>query len=125
MTPTWKRSLVLVVVALLKPPGKGEWKPEEESVRFDRTGQAVLLRSKVNSRRLEESGDIHYLISWLPQGMLPDEWVPECGLRARRRVPISHLPPASRQRVEEQIFGTRCRARRRKQPLRTGPAPLT
>lgn len=112
-------------LARLKPPIKGGWKPEEESVRFDRTGQAVVLRSKVTSRRLEESGDIHYLISWLPQGMLPDEWVPECGLRARRRVPISHLPPASRQRVEEQIFGTRCRARRRKQPLRTGPAPLT
>ena len=56
-------------LARLKPPGKGEWKPEEESVRFDRTGQAVLLRSKVTSRRLEESGDIHYLISWLPQGM--------------------------------------------------------
>jgi len=112
-------------LARLKPLVKGEWKPEEESVRFDRTGQAIVLRSKVTSRRLEESGDIHYLISWLPEGMLPDEWVPECGLKARRRVPISHLPPASRQRVEEQIFGSRCRARRRKQPLRTGPAPLT
>ena len=56
-------------LARLKPPVKGGWKPEEESVRFDRTGQAVVLRSKVTSRRLEESGDIHYLISWLPQGM--------------------------------------------------------
>ena len=56
-------------LARLKPPVKGDWKPEEERVRFDRTGQAVVLRSKVNSRRLEESGDIHYLISWLPQGM--------------------------------------------------------
>ena len=74
----------------------------------------------------------HFIFAWhefswpnafLPR--LPDEWVPECALRARRRVPISNLPQASRQRVEEQIFGTRCRARRRKQALRTGPAPLT
>ena len=58
-------------LARLKPPVKGSWKSEEEEerVRFDRTGQAVVLRSKVTSRRLEESGDIHYLISWLPQGM--------------------------------------------------------
>jgi len=114
-------------LARLKPPVKGSWKSEEEEerVRFDRTGQAVVLRSKVTSRRLEESGDIHYLISWLPQGMLPDEWVPESALKTRRKVPISNLPPASRQLVEEQIFGTRCRVRRRKQPLRTGPVPLT
>jgi len=95
-----------------------------EQVTFDRSGQAVLLTSRVVSRRLEESGDVHYLISWSPQGIRPDEWLPGREHRGRCKVPIRQLAPEVRARVEEQLFGRRGR-RGRKQGCSRGPPPLT
>ena len=54
-------------LARLKPAERRQVAGEQ--VTFDRSGQAVLLTSRVVSRRLEESGEVNYLISWSPQGM--------------------------------------------------------
>ena len=51
-------------LARLKPSSRGRG----QGVTFDRTGQAVVLYSRVSSRRREEDG-VFYLISWQPQGL--------------------------------------------------------
>ena len=55
-------------LARLKPTGPVHW-PRTEGFTFDRQGQSVVVHSKITTRRLEQSGNIHYLISWFPQGM--------------------------------------------------------
>ena len=50
----------------------------------------------------------------------------EAEYRHRRKVPIHLLPPCSKARVEEHLFGARtARKHGRKQRLRPGPPPLT
>jgi hypothetical protein len=113
-------------LARLKPRTRGAQGSMADGVTFDRTGQAVILHSRVNSRRLDASGNIHYLISWFPQGMLSDEWVPGENYRSRRKVPIYQLGPCSRDMVEEHIFGARTRRKQARKPEQSpGPYPLT
>jgi hypothetical protein len=39
------------------------------AINFDGSGTAVIFYSRVLGRRLDENGNLHYLISWLPAGM--------------------------------------------------------
>ena len=39
------------------------------AINFDGSGTAVIFYSRVMGRRLDENGNLHYLISWLPAGM--------------------------------------------------------
>jgi hypothetical protein len=38
-------------------------------INFDGSGTGVIFYSRVMGRRLDENGNLHYLISWLPAGM--------------------------------------------------------
>ena len=52
----------------IKKKPKGQRKKLSE-INFDSTGNCVIFHSQVNSRKLDENGNIHYLISWFPLGM--------------------------------------------------------
>jgi len=111
----------------LKPREIGEEDAEEDDQwSFDRSGQSLVLHSAVRSRRLDASGNIHYLISWSPQGVLPQEWVEETNHRRQQNILISMLPAETRDAVANSIFGLR-RPRRERRKVRhvPGPTPLT
>eukprot|EP00090_Calanus_glacialis_P026583 TRINITY_DN41821_c0_g1_i1.p1 TRINITY_DN41821_c0_g1~~TRINITY_DN41821_c0_g1_i1.p1 ORF type:complete len:769 (+),score=117.36 TRINITY_DN41821_c0_g1_i1:311-2617(+) len=109
----------------IKKKPKGQRKKLSE-INFDSSGNCVIFHSQVNSRKLDENGNIHYLISWFPLGMLKDEWVCEEEYRTRKKVLISQLPQVTKDTIEEQIFGQRSRTKNLRKPIRNyGPSKLT
>ena len=38
-------------------------------INFDSCGNSVILNGHVTSRKQDENGTVHYLVSWLPQGL--------------------------------------------------------
>ena len=44
-------------------------KSDESILSFDPTGSQLLFHNEVKSRRLDENGNIHFLVSWQPSGM--------------------------------------------------------
>jgi len=75
--------------------------------------------------KLDENGNVHYLVSWLPAGMFADEWVSKKEMKIHRQVPISQLPSLLKTRVEKQIFGVTSLNSGRKQQKVSGPPKLT
>jgi len=109
----------------IKKKPKGQRKKLSE-MNFDSSGNCLIFHSQVNSRKLDENGNIHYLISWFPLGMLTDEWVCEEEFKTRKKVLISQLPQVTKQTIEEQIFGKRSRTKNLRKPaLNLGPSKLT
>jgi len=93
---------------------------------FDNCGADLVFRSEVKSRKLDENGNIQYLVKWLPEGMFEDEWLARKELKSRRSVAISHLPPMLKTEVENRVFGKQNSARnKRKLPRPSGPPKLT
>ena len=43
--------------------------PQQQQITFDQTGNEIIFHQKIKSRKLDENGNIHYLVSWLPEGM--------------------------------------------------------
>jgi len=112
-------------LAKIKKKPRGQRKKLSE-MNFDSTGNCLIFHSKVNSRKLDENGNIHYLISWFPVGMLTDEWVCEEEFKTRKKVLISQLPQVTKDKIEEQIFGKRSRTKNLRKPVRNnGPSKLT
>lgn len=109
----------------IKKKPKGQRRKLSE-LNFDSSGNCVIFHSQVNSRRLDENGNIHYLISWFPLGMLTDEWVCEDEFKSRKKVLISQLPQVTKDSIEEQIFGKRTRTKTLRKPVKNhGPSKLT
>jgi len=112
-------------LAKIKKKPKGQRKKLSE-INFDSTGNCLIFHSKVNSRKLDENGNIHYLISWFPVGMLTDEWVCEDEFKTRKKVLISQLPQVTKDKIEEQIFGKKSKIKNLRKPTRfNGPSKLT
>lgn len=58
-------------------------------------GAKIVFQSKVLGRRTEEkNGDVDVLLRWVPEDILPDEWVPLNDVQKHRTktVHISQLP---------------------------------
>ena len=41
----------------------------DQNFEFDSSRSQMVFRTRVKSRKLDENGNIHYLVSWLPSGM--------------------------------------------------------
>ena len=42
---------------------------KQQQITFDQTGNEIIFHQKIKSRKLDENGNIHYLVSWVPEGM--------------------------------------------------------
>lgn len=95
-------------------------------INFDSCGNSVILNGHVTSRKQDENGTVHYLVSWLPQGLLAAEWISQRDYKTRKKVLISQLPPDTKDKLEDYIFGSRKRCKnQRKPPRKIGPPKLT
>lgn len=97
----------------------------DQKLEFDSSRSQLVFRTKVKSRKLDENGNVHYLVSWLPAGMFADEWVSKKEMKIHRQVPISQLPSLLKTKVEKQIFGVTSLNSGRKQQKVSGPPKLT
>jgi len=109
----------------IKKKPRGQRRKRSE-LNFDSSGNFVIFHSQINSRKLDENGNVHYLISWFPLGMLKDEWVSEDDFKTRKKMLISQLPQLTKAKIEDHIFGKRSKAKiLRKPPRCYGPSKLT
>lgn len=100
--------------------------PKHKEITFDQTGNEIIFHHRIKSRKLDEDGNIQYLVSWLPDGMFAEEWISKKNLKPHRRVTLSQVSPAIKEKVEDYIFGRQDRQKQPRKPHRSfGPPKLT
>ena len=119
--------------------------PRNKEITFDQTGNEIIFHHRIKSRKLDEDGNIQYLVSWLPDGMwviftyifsnkahhwlslrFAEEWISKKNLKPHRRVTLSQVSPAIKEKVEDYIFGRQDRQKQPRKPHRSfGPPKLT
>ncbi|KAF4521152.1 hypothetical protein B566_EDAN012918 [Ephemera danica] len=58
-------------------------------------GNHLALRSKVIARRVEMDGTTKFLVRWVPEDIIPDEWMSESEVKPSQLVPLSRLSPSA------------------------------
>ena len=43
--------------------------PNPQQITLDQTGSEIIFHHRIKSRKLDENGNIQYLVTWLPEGM--------------------------------------------------------
>lgn len=99
--------------------------PSSLDLVFTNGGELVFRPGSVKSRKLDEDGNIQYLVSWHPGGMFEDEWL-RADMKFSRKVAINKLPGSLKNAVEKKIFGGMNQDKRLRKTLKSsGPSKLT
>jgi len=100
--------------------------PVPKEITFDQTGNEIIFQQRIKSRKLDEDGNIKYLVCWQPEGMFPEEWISKKNLKPNRRVSLSQVSPVIKEKVEDYIFGKKVNTKHPRKPQKSfGPAKLT
>merc|ERR550539_1904862 len=83
---------------------------------FNISQDSIEFHSKIISIRKDGNGSRQVQLKWIPEDLLPDQWVPLDEVTGRKTVKISNLPEKSKQKLNHQLL---FQPERRKQSRKT------
>ncbi|CAG0901072.1 unnamed protein product [Darwinula stevensoni] len=71
------------------------------------SGDACLtFKCQVRGRQVDSSGKTKALVHWMPENILPDEWVDASMVEASKSVPVRSLSAVARDSIHAALFGS-------------------